>query len=59
MKISQNTSVGELVKLNFRTASIFQENNIDFCCGGDKTISEACKIVGLDPDQLIGQLLNN
>jgi regulator of cell morphogenesis and NO signaling len=54
MKISQNTSVGELVKQNFRTASIFQENNIDFCCGGDKTISEACKNAGLNPDQLIG-----
>ncbi len=56
MKISQNTSVGELVKLNFQTASVFQDNNIDFCCGGDKTISEACKNAGLDPEKLIGQL---
>lgn len=56
MKISPESSVGEVVKLNFKTASVFQENNIDFCCGGDKTISEACTNAGLDTDQLIGQL---
>lgn len=56
MKISQDTSVGELVKLNFKTASVFQDNDIDFCCGGDKTISEACKNAGLDPEKLIDQL---
>jgi len=56
MKISPDTSVGEVVKLNFKTASVFQENKIDFCCGGDKTISEACKNEGLEPDQLIAQL---
>ena len=56
MKISPETSVGEIVKLNFKTASVFRKNNIDFCCVGDKTISEACTNAGLDTDQLIGQL---
>lgn len=56
MKISPDASVGEVVKMNFKTASVFQKNNIDFCCGGDKTISEACTNAGLDTDQLIGQL---
>ena len=56
MKISPESSVGEVVKLNFKTASVFQKNNIDFCCGGDKTISEACTNAGLDTDQLIDQL---
>lgn len=56
MKISPESSVGEVVKLNFKTASVFQRNNIDFCCGGDKTISEACTNAGLDTDLLIGQL---
>ena len=30
MKISPESSVGEVVKLNFKTASVFQKNNIDF-----------------------------
>lgn len=56
MKISPETSVGEVVKQNFKAASIFQENNIDFCCGGNKLISEVCREAGLIPDYLIGQL---
>jgi regulator of cell morphogenesis and NO signaling len=56
MKISPDTSIGDVVRLNFKTASVFQENNIDFCCGGEKTISEACKNEGMDPDQLIVRL---
>lgn len=56
MKISPESSVGEVVKLNFKTASVFQKNNIDFCCGGGKTISEACTNKGLATDQLIDQL---
>ncbi len=56
MKISPDSSVGEIVKLNFKTASLFQENNIDYCCGGKITISEACTGAGIDPDKLIKQL---
>ena len=56
MNISLKSSVGEVVKLNFKTAPLFLANNIDYCCGGNKAISDACKEVGVDPDQLIKQL---
>ena len=56
MNISLKSSVGEVVKLNFKTASLFLANNIDYCCGGVKTISDACKEAGIDPEQLIKQL---
>lgn len=56
MNITPDTFVKEVVNLNFKTASLFQANNIDYCCGGDKVISEACKEAGIDPDQLIKQL---
>ncbi len=56
MKILSNSTVGEVVKLNFKTATLFQANNIDFCCGGNKTISDACKEAGINPEQLITQL---
>ena len=56
MNISLNSSVGEVVKLNFKTAPLFLANNIDYCCGGNKAISEACNEVGIDPEQLIKQL---
>ncbi len=28
--------VKEVVKLNFQTTPLFQTNNIDYCCGGNK-----------------------
>lgn len=58
MNISLNTRVGEVVKLNFKTAPLFQSNNIDYCCGGSKTIAEACNEAGIESEQLIKQLEN-
>ncbi len=43
MEINTNTSVGEIVKANFKTAQIFDKNKIDFCCGGGISLEEACK----------------
>lgn len=56
MEISPETLVGEVVRFNFKTAAVFQENNIDFCCGGNKTITEACKVTGVASGQLIEHL---
>jgi regulator of cell morphogenesis and NO signaling len=56
MNISPDSFVREVVKLNFKTAQLFRENNIDYCCGGNKAISDACKEAGVDADQLITQI---
>jgi regulator of cell morphogenesis and NO signaling len=56
MKLSLNSMVGEIVKLNFKTSSLFQVNNIDYCCGGNKSIADACKEAGINPGQLIAEL---
>lgn len=56
MIITPETEVGEIVRLNFKTAQLFDENSIDFCCGGSATIFEACHKSGVDIGQLIPQL---
>jgi regulator of cell morphogenesis and NO signaling len=56
MNILPNSSIGEVVKLNFKTASLFQANNIDYCCGGNISIADACNAAGINPEQLIKQL---
>jgi regulator of cell morphogenesis and NO signaling len=56
MNISSDSFVKEIVKLNFKTATLFQANNIDYCCGGDKSISDACKEAGINTEQIIKQL---
>jgi len=35
-------TIGELVAKDFRKAEIFKKYNLDFCCGGKKTVTQAC-----------------
>ena len=42
MNITEQTIVGELVAKDYRTASVFKKQGIDFCCAGNRTIAEAC-----------------
>lgn len=56
MNITTDTPVGEVVKINYKAATTFQSNNIDYCCGGNQTIGEASEKAGIQPEQLIDQL---
>jgi regulator of cell morphogenesis and NO signaling len=56
MDITLNNTVGEIVKSNFKTAQLFHEKKIDYCCGGKKTLSDACKEAGIEPDELVNEL---
>jgi len=48
--------VGELVSKDYRTATVFKKYGIDFCCGGGKSIEDACKKNGVNPDELVQEL---
>lgn len=50
-EISQ-ISIGEIVTKDFRAASIFKEAGIDFCCGGKKSLGEACLEKNIDPAKI-------
>lgn len=41
-------TIGQTVAEDYRTARIFRSFGLDFCCGGDKTIEEACLEKGVD-----------
>ena len=56
MQINTNTSVGDIVKANFKTAQIFDKNKIDFCCGGGISLEEACKNSEVDINLLVPEL---
>lgn len=49
-------TVGEIVTADFRTAEVFKTAGIDFCCGGKKSLEQACREKDLDPVLLITQL---
>ncbi|PYF70602.1 iron-sulfur cluster repair di-iron protein [Pedobacter nutrimenti] len=54
VKISKNggveadPTIGEIVTKDYRKAQVFKHYGIDFCCGGKKTIKEACEKKGID-----------
>ncbi len=54
-EISQK-EIGQYVADDFRTAAIFSKHKIDFCCNGNRTITEACDKKGIDSSQLIEEL---
>lgn len=43
MNILKETTIGDIVAEDFRTAIIFEQAGIDFCCNGNRTIEAACK----------------
>jgi len=45
-------SIGEIVANDFRTATVFKKNNIDFCCGGKMSLEEACIEKGIDLEKV-------
>jgi regulator of cell morphogenesis and NO signaling len=49
-------SLGEIVAADFRAASVLTKTGIDFCCGGKKSLREACAEKHLDPVLLIMKL---
>ncbi|SFB03267.1 iron-sulfur cluster repair di-iron protein [Algoriphagus aquimarinus] len=56
MTPTSNSIIGELVAQDYRFATVFQQNKIDFCCQGNRTIEEACAKKSVNIDQLIEEL---
>lgn len=56
METNIQSSIGEIVANDFRAATLFKEAGIDFCCGGNKSLSEACMETGADVSRLMQQL---
>jgi regulator of cell morphogenesis and NO signaling len=47
------TTLNEFVQANMHSSSLFEQVGLDTCCGGQKTLEEACAEKGLDPNQIL------
>lgn len=56
MNITEKKYIGEVVANDYRTATVFKNHSIDFCCNGNRSIDEACKSENIDSQQLINEL---
>lgn len=49
-------SVGEWVAADYRAAAVFDKYGIDFCCGGQKPVAQACAEKGIDPEVVVQEV---
>ncbi len=54
--ITPETPVGEIVRAFPARARIFENLGIDYCCGGKKSLAEACQAKKLDPATVVAML---
>ncbi len=48
----EEVSIGQIVANDFRTASVFKNNRIDFCCGGKKSLADTCQELEIDQQKV-------
>lgn len=58
MDVKKNQIIGDLVAQDFRSAEVFKKYGIDFCCQGNRTISDACDTHKVNTDNVLAELSN-
>lgn len=56
MEITANSTVADVATSLPATIKVFQQHDIDFCCGGKRPLAEVCADQGLDIERLVGEL---
>lgn len=57
MENLKNKTIGSFVAEDFRTAAVFSKYRIDFCCKGNRTVTEVCEKQNIDADDLLENVL--
>jgi regulator of cell morphogenesis and NO signaling len=52
----EKAAIGDIVTNDFRAAALFKKAGLDFCCGGKKSLSEACAEKNLPVDSLLTEI---
>ena len=56
VKIDVSMTMAEAVDRFPQLACEFEKRGLDYCCGGGRTIGEACAQIGLDPPAIVAEL---
>lgn len=56
MNIDLQTQVGQIARSNYKTVEVFEKLRIDFCCGGDISLEEACRRKNANAEEVLGTL---
>lgn len=56
--IQLDHTIGEIVRDCPSLSRFFEQVQVDYCCGGQKTLAEACAKRGIDPQTFLNELEN-
>ena len=56
MSVITEKTVRELVVENPNATRVFEKLGIDYCCGGNKSLEEACRVADLRVDEVLHSL---
>lgn len=51
-----DTPIGDIARDQPSSTRVFLRHKLDFCCGGRRTLREACSKAGLDADEVVAEL---
>lgn len=54
--VNPQNHIRDFVAADFRTAAVFSKHKIDFCCKGDRSISEVCEQKNINLDAIVQDL---
>jgi len=57
-KFTIHTPINDFIAEDVRRTGIFENLEIDSCCGGHRTLAVACAEKGIDPEPILRQLLD-
>jgi regulator of cell morphogenesis and NO signaling len=49
-------TISDIVRKDYRTADVFRKHGINYCCGGNSTLEEACSVKNLDVSTVEAEL---
>jgi regulator of cell morphogenesis and NO signaling len=52
----EDRTIGEIVAQDFRTAAVFHRFGIDFCCGGKRSVMDACRTAAVEMRTVLDSL---
>ena len=58
MNVTPGSTIREIVAADFRAAAGLSGYGIDFCCGGAKTVAEACRERKVCADEVVREITN-
>lgn len=57
MKVNKSeVPIGEIVAERLGRSRVFEKYDLDYCCGGQTPLNEACREKGIDPEEVLNAL---